>query len=262
MKATNILAAALLCGFFTITVQAAAFDVKYAAIQKEGDQWKVLSVTDDMPAYQDGIEILALPGFSPRFDKRFDMTESPYGGIDCPSVPDKTMYTPCNSYFYRFNGANWFGLGGIRVKPVQARIAEVKKAILADETVAAIQAKEDAEAAAWAKSKRDAELAQKARDMDEAIARRKAEDLERAANKERMISAPKGTKDFCGGIFLDGNPADPRKASALSFNCTKYGGQQYSDMVAAGWVIINVMTHPVNQFGRQALMYDISVEKQ
>lgn len=94
------------------------------------------------------------------------------------------------------------------------------------------------------------------------IAELKAREQAIANIKERMRNAPKGTKEFCGGRQLDGNPGDARKAGILSFDCTKYGQQRYMDMVDAGWVIINVNTRPIIQFGQQAIMYDVTMEKQ
>lgn len=266
LKALRTITAALLGGSVSVSAQAAD-DIKYAAIQKTDDKWEVVSVTDTIPTYQEGMEILALPRFSPQYDSHFKEVKSQYGGIECPSVPDKTLYTPCNSYFFRMVGANWFGLGGIRIGFVPERLSEVKKAIIAsNETVAAIKAKADEVVEARAQAAREAERLRNAKRQEEAKAAyeaaREAEIRASAEAKERLTSAPKGTKEFCGGTQLDGNPGDAKLAKILRFSCTRLGKQSYSDLVDAGWVIVNVMTHPINQFGQQALMYDVTMEKQ
>ena len=113
----------------------------YAAITKQDGNWKVISITEIPPDYKEGMEILLVPSFQPQYDTRIRISQSTYGGFDCPLSADSTTYTICSSYFSSFVGANWFGLGGKRVNLSQTKLSEVKNFLMANETVANIIAK-------------------------------------------------------------------------------------------------------------------------
>jgi hypothetical protein len=82
------------------------------------------------------------------------------------------------------------------------------------------------------------------------------------AHKDALVKVAKGTKEFCGGRQLNGNPSDPRLAASLNFNCTKLGFVFYRELLDAGWMVINVIPRQINQFGQIATMYDVVLEKQ
>lgn len=237
MSTKKIINSALLVFFFSMSALAAD-EIKYAAIQKEDGKWKVASISDSIPTYRDGMEILALPRFEPVFDKRFQIRNSSYGGIECPTVSDKTMYTPCNSYFFRFVGANFFGLSGVRVGFVQDRLTEVKKEIASDERVADIKAKADEAAAAraqlMAKRQEEEKMDIERRKM-EAAAKHREEIKE---NLEKMSKVERGLEDSCHRV-IEGSFLISKDPSSTDIVCQFGGLVELQSLPSAGWLVVS-----------------------
>lgn len=245
MKLNQFVFCMALGSFYAVSTTVTATETKYAAVQKEQGIWKVVSVSDAIPQYQEGMEILALPEFRPAYDQKHTGNYNQSGRIDCPPGADKTVYTPCNSYFYRFGNANWFGLAGISVMWAPARYAEVKNAILANEEVAAIKAKADAAAAERAQAAREAAQLSDAKKIEaERVATEKRQVL-MAGNIEKMSKVDRGMEDSCkrimkttagpGGSWFIGTK-DPDNAE-IKF---QFGGEVFLQGLAnAGWLVIN-----------------------
>lgn len=218
-------------------------DGKYLVIKKEEGAWGVVALSDEFPAYQDGMEILSASKLTPQFDPKFKIIRSQYGGIECPSVSDKSMYTPCNSYFYRFVGANFFGLGGVRQDFSKVKYEEVMAAISSDERVIAIKMKAEEEAARQAQVKREAEetRAQERRREEERRAEQARIERERinAAKNEnlrKMAKADRGLEDSCKRTDLARYVVrlDP---DDVEVNCQFGGLVDLLSLKEAGWLV-------------------------
>ena len=216
---------------------------KYVAVHKEGDVWKVVSVTDTIPTYKSGMEIISLPDFQPKYVN--DGSRSSYGGYDCPIVADESIYDLCNSYFYSFIGANWFGLGGKRVDFRQGRFSEVKEAISADPTVAKLLV--EYKTAAAERAAKAEEIFDKIRRHNDEILAKSREQKEKAEKEAREIAIAKvtqmerGSEDSCRRIIKDRyekylSLQDPIDAKLI---CQFGGSLNLSDMKAAGWIVIS-----------------------
>lgn len=216
---------------------------KYVTIKNENEKWVVVGITENIPTYQEGFEILSLPSLNPVFDTSYQLIESPYGGFDCPITKDKEKYTPCTSDFYRFAGANWFGLGGIRVKLNENKLIKARQELIrTDIQIAKIWQEQKEKEEKRIKEQQLATEKNEREEREEAEKRRQIYEATKASNLKKMARAEKGTEDTCkrkwrvtGSGWLIG-PIDPDN---VDIACTFSGDVQLQDLPNAGWIIVN-----------------------
>lgn len=238
LKAKSIIFSALLGCMLAGNAQADD-GAKYVVAKKENDKWVLVSTGATLPTYQEGQEILSLPWLEPVFDSRFKMVRSVYGGYNCPVSPDKTMYTPCTSGLYRFIGANFFGLGGIRVDQSDDRVKELQQALFAQSaTIAGNYNKAVADVKAQDLARQKAATEREA----QAVADHKKLLV---TNLQKMAKLDRGMEDQCArqidyrlvglGTVAISAP-DPKNEE---ITCTFGGVVMLGDLPSAGWLVTN-----------------------
>jgi hypothetical protein len=204
---------------------------KYVAVHKESDTWKVISVTDTIPTYKPGMEIISLPSFQPQYAN--NRSRSDYGGYDCPIAADESKYDLCNSYFFSFVGANWFGLGGKRVGFRQDRLSEVSEAISSDPTVAKLLV--EYQTAAAERDAKEKEIADRRKSENDARLKKIREEQEKVEKEAseaaiaKFTQMERGSEDSCRRIRYNND----------TLNCQFGGIISLYDLKVSGWLVIS-----------------------